>query len=744
MATLGIPAVAAIALALVIWWPKGGGADTVDPALHAVIPFDVQGGKMPETLDGATVARYLGPAMQFWREVRLVEPIRARDAVERHGAPRTLRDALEIARELGAGRLIWGDLWNRGDSIEVRAALYNVATGREERTAREMIGAHEGDVIAAIDKLSASLVLGAAAERSAASAVRGTRVREAFLRYEAGHRALAAWDLDAAAERFGAAMALDPEYAHAGLMRAQVMQWAGATPSEWRLAASQAVMKRDHLDERGQLLADGLLALAEGRFPQACERYRAMVRRDSLDFAAWYGLGSCQVADPIVEADPRSPSGWRFRGSWYSGILAYAKALKLLPSFHRAQRSVSPLPTDLFPIEPLLFRRGYALAPDTVRFAAEPAFDGDTLSTVPRPAHEVLDGSGTVSVESNAAALAWSRRQLQGVADVWVQAFPASPLTHEALGATLEAEGQLADAARAYGTARGLATDRATKVRLAADHVRLLVKNAQWDAARQLADSVLASNTDVSSTDDASYLSGLAALTGHVARTRELLEMRGDDSTRTFFSRGEPLVMSRRLTRAALAALAYASFPAPRDSLPVLIGRVEDIINTLIEPARRGEMRRVVLSLPTTFGFWQLAPASALGVQSPTALHRMQRAFARGQPVRPIADSAHARRESSRTSSSLIDFVYHEALVVLAIGDTAVAVQRLDEALGGLGNASQILLVDVHRAAAIPSAMLLRARLAARAGDGVRRAPVGPRRGWVVGRRRRRVGDSAR
>ena len=127
----------------------------------------------------------------------------------------------------------------------------------------------------------------------------------------------------------------------------------------------------------------------------------------------------------------------------------------------------------------------------------------------------------------------------------------------------------------------------------------------------------------------------------------------------------------------------------------------------------------MVLSLPTTFGFWQLAPASALGVQSPTALHRMQRAFARGQPVRPIADSAHARRESSRTSSSLIDFVYHEALVVLAIGDTAVAVQRLDEALGGLGTASQILLADVHRAAAIPSAMLLRARLAARAGDGV-------------------------
>ena len=717
VASLGIPAVAAMALALLIWWPKGGGANTMDPGLHAIVPFTVEGRGMPPTLDGATVARYLGPAMKFWREVRLVEPIRAGDAVARHGPLRTLRDALDVARDLGAGRLVWGDLWNRGDSIEIRAALYNVATGREERAARVMIEADDGDVLGAMDKLSASLVLGTTPDRSGVSAVRGTRVREAFLRYDAGQRALAAWDLDRAAEEFRTAMELDPQYAHAGLMRAQVMQWSGASPGEWRVAASQAVLYRNHLDDREQLLADGLLALAEERFPQACERYRAMVARDSLDFAAWYGLGTCQVDDPLVERDPRSPSGWRFRGSWYSGILAYARAMKLLPSFHRAQRSVSPLPTDLFPIEPLLFRRGYALTPDTVRFAAQPAIDADTLSTVPRPAHEVLDRPGGVSAESNAAALAWSRRQLREVADVWVQAFPASPLTHEALGAALEAEGQVTEAARAYRTARTLAVDRLTKVRLAADHVRLLVKDAEWDAARQLADSTLAPTDDPLSIDDAWHLSGLAALTGHVTRTRELMELRGEDSARTFFSRGQPIAVPTRLTRAALVALAYASFPAPRDSLPVLIGRVQDVINSTIEPARREEMRRVVLSLPTTFGFWQLGPASALGVQSPTALHRMQRAFARGQPVRPIADSAHARRQSMRTSSSLIDFVYHEALVLLAIGDTAVAVQRLDEALGGLANASPTLLSDVHRAAAIPAAMLLRARLAARAGD---------------------------
>jgi hypothetical protein len=312
----------------------------------------------------------------------------------------------------------------------------------------------------------------------------------------------------------------------------------------------------------------------------------------------------------------------------------------------------------------------------------------------------------------------WSRRQLREVADVWVQAYPASPLAHEALGGALESEGQVAEAARALRTARTLATDRLTKVRLTADHVRLVIKTAQWDVARQIADSALALTGDIS-TDEASYLAGLAALTGHVVRTRELLERRGDDSTRTFFSRGEPLVMSSRLTRAALAALAYASFPAPADSLPVLMRRVEEIINASIEPQRRQAMRRVVLSLPTTFGFWQLEPASALRVQSPLAVHRMQQAFARAdaKAVRAIGDSANARRESLRTSSSLIDFVYHEALVLLAVGDTAIAAQRLDQALGGLANASQILLADVHRAASIPAAMLLRARLAARGGD---------------------------
>jgi tRNA A-37 threonylcarbamoyl transferase component Bud32 len=719
VATLGIPAVAAIALALVIWWPKGGGADSIDPGLHAVLPFAVEGSSASGNLDGGAVARHLGRAMGFWRDMRLVDALRATDAVDRHGALRTLSDALAIARALGAGRLLWGDIWNRGDSIEVRATLYDVRSEREERTARVMMGAEVTNIGPAFEALSDSLALGSLRERAAKPAARGTRVRQAFVQYEAGHHALGTWDLVTAERAFRGASELDPEFAQAALMLAQVLAWTGAKPAEWRVPAAQAVLRREQLGPRERALADGLLALAEERFPQACDQYRAMVRRDSLDFVAWYGLGDCQAKDPLVERDARSPSGWRFRGSWYSGIQAYARAMKLVPSFHRAQRSASPLPTDLFPVEPLVFRRGYALTPDTVRFVAEPGFEGDTLSLVPRPPAEVVDTPGGVSTESNAAALAWSRQQLREVAEAWVQAFPTSPLAHEALGAAFEAAGDVPEAARAAHAARTFAADRPARVRLAADNVRLLVKNAQWERARHLADSTLALVGESASVDEAWYLSGLAALVGQVAHAREFLEIRGDDSTSTFFSRGRPVVVPRRLARAALAALAYASFPASRDSLAVLMRRVDEIVDASIQSGRRDEVRRVVLSLPMTFGFWQLEPSSALRIQSPTALHRMQRAFARGdtKAVRAVADSAHARRESQQTSSSLIDFVYHESLVLLAIGDTTTATRRLDQALEGLANASQMLLSDVHRAAAIPAAMLLRARLAARAGD---------------------------
>jgi tetratricopeptide (TPR) repeat protein len=722
LAALGGPAAAAIAVALILWLAGPTGANTLDPGLHAVIQFAIEGDSAPEGLDGATVARHLARSMGFWRDVRLVDPLRASDAVERRGAPRTLQEALDVARDLGAGHLLWGDIFTRGDSVEVRAGLYNVGTSREERTARVMMAAEMVNPSPVFDALSDSLALGTPRSRAAAPAARGTRVREAFIRYEAGHDALAAWDLTTAEQEFRRASDLDPDFAQAGLWTAQVMAWARRHPSEWRTKAAQALTSPEGLDRRERALAAGLLALAEDRFPDACDEYRALRARDSLDFGAWYGLGDCQARDPIVERDPRSASGWRFRGSWYSGLRAYVRAMEILPSFHRAHRSgeASPLPIALFPIDPGTIRRGYALAPDTVLYAAAPGLEHDTLVVVPYPIADVLRGRAGTWPATNDAAIGWARLQLLRTADKWTRDFPSSAAAHEAVAAAREAVGELREALQANRTARSLVTDSVTRARLAVGAVRLHLKNGEFELARRVADSALDGRPGNLSVAEAAYLSGLAALVGRAHLARELLVTQADDSVPRFFYQGEPVSVTRPLARDAYALLVYASFPGHRDSVMTILRRVRERVDRGSPASEREKIRNALLATPLTRGYWTIGRDAALTVSVPTALHRMQRAFSAGNSaaVRAVADSAQARR-TTRTASGAggPDLLYHEALVLLAIGDSASAIGRLDQALEGLTHASTWLLDDVHRAAAIPAAMRLRAELAAAGGD---------------------------
>ncbi|HEU5183871.1 MAG TPA: serine/threonine-protein kinase [Gemmatimonadaceae bacterium] len=719
--TLGAPAAAAIAVALILWLAGPSGANTLDPGLHAVIPFTVASDSAPRGFDGATVARHLSRAMGFWRDVRLVDPLRASDAVERHGAPRTLEEAIDVARALGAGHLFWGDVWSRGDSVEIRAGLYNVQTSREERTASVVMAAVVTDVGPIFDALSDSLALGTPRTRAAGAAVRGTRVREAFLRFEGGHDALSSWDLTRAEHEFRRASDLDPLFAQASLWTAQVMAWTRRHPSEWRTKAAEAVTMGEALDTRERALATGLLALSEARFPDACDEYRALLARDSLDFAAWYGMGDCQSRDPIVERDSRSPSGWRFRGSWYSGLKAYMRAIEILPSFHRARRSgdVSPMPIELFPIDPGVIRRGYALTPDTVRYAAAPGLEGDTLALVPHPIVDVLQGRSGAWPATNDAAIGWARHQLLRTAEQWTRDFPASAPAHEAVAAAREAVGQLRDALEANSVARSLATDPEMLTRLAVGAARLHIKSRDFEHARRVADSALNTRRSSISIAESGYLSGLAALVGRAHLSRELLVALADDSIPRFFYQGSPVSVPRPLARDAYALLAYASFPTYRDSVRVILERVRESISRGSPPAEREKLRDALLATSLTRGYWTIGAEAALTVSVPSPLHRMQRAHASGNvaAVRAIADSAQARRSSRTSGAGGTDLLHHEALVLLAIGDTTDAIGRLDQALEGLSHAPTWLLDDVHRAAAIGAAMRVRAELAGARGD---------------------------
>ena len=131
--------------------------------------------------------------------------------------------------------------------------------------------------------------------------------------FQDGYSALQRWDLDSAKAKLKQAIAIDPTYGMAQLWLAQVLAWAGDDAKSWRGLAAGALASGDSLAPRDRQVAEGMLALAESRFPQACEKFREILQQDSLDFAAWFGLGDCQGRDPLVVRDSTGKSGPRSR-----------------------------------------------------------------------------------------------------------------------------------------------------------------------------------------------------------------------------------------------------------------------------------------------------------------------------------------------------------------------------------------------------------------------------------------------
>src|SRR5690349_1940037 len=97
----------------------------------------------------------------------------------------------------------------------------------------------------------------------------------------------------------------------------------------------------------------------------------------------------------------------------------------------------------------------------------------------------------------------------------------------------------------------------------------------------------------------------------------------------------------------------------------------------------------------------------------------MQEALARGDTTSVRARFAWlgGLRRDFRPGDLASYTVYHEALLLLALHDTAAVVRQLDDFLGALPTASSILVTAAPEAAMLVRIMVLRAELAAAQGD---------------------------
>lgn len=425
--------------------PSGIARRPANPPLDArtwiVLPFEnIARAPDIEWLREASV-NLLYLDLSRWRDIRVIDDERVADLM-RAAAPAgreaqlSLETGLAVARRAGAGRLVMGDLLKVGNRTAVIAKVFNVQTGRRERTVRQET-AHADSLMHVFSRL-AQAILAVEGARSEPG-ITGTTSLEAYREYLTGLRHLNAWELDSAASRFRAALRADTGFALARYKLSVVLGWQSPGSPERRVHAEAANRMSAALPPRERALIRGQHSQVNDRWGEACETYAELVRSDSSDVEAWYNLGECNFHDPMVEATPDDSTRFRFRSSWELSLRSFRRALELDPSYHLAFAHIH----DILSNE---FRAGCqadTMARCASAYLALPLLVADTIATEPLPlAQSQRIGTVAQSRERSDARRRFNELALD-IAQQWVYAGPNEGRARLALGRALLRLGRL-------------------------------------------------------------------------------------------------------------------------------------------------------------------------------------------------------------------------------------------------------------------------------------------------------------
>jgi tetratricopeptide (TPR) repeat protein len=711
-AGVGIVAVAVVGGLGVQRWRAGFFSAAPDTTSLLYFPLE-RGGSADVPL---TADDLLQEALARWRGIVLINRFQVAYALDRHGVVRSNAEAASIAQSLGAGRYIRGSIKPFGSDWRIYTALFDVRGSQPLYVATRSVPNDLRGAAAALSEVADSLLLRGARQERGADYERplGTLSLPAAQAHLRALHALDEWDLAIADSFFQKAVEFDYSFARAQMWLAQVRAWRGLASATWSLPTERALAYPAYLSEQERILAEALRMLAIGRFEDACRLYDQLRRRNTRDFAAWFGLGQCRTMDRLVVSDSSSPSGWSFRSSYNQAMRAYGQAFELLPSVHRTYESDA---FERLRVLLLVSRRvtaGFGAGPDSTMFYARPAWlaKGDSLALIPYPSQVVLSGHAEGIPPGFAKALQRQVEQFRRIAATWSAAFPLSAGAKQAVAISLELLGDPA-AIDTLRLARTLALDSERKVRLAASEVLLRIKfgvpddSALFAEGLVLADSLLELQSPNAS--QAAVLAPLAAIRGRCGLAEQLARRAGPPPG--------PLPVAPHLFIDAQALLARVALGcSPASSTPS--------ISTLLEVIKREAynakydarpwIEQVLLLRPTLLAAnLDSAVVERLSQSSESKLLQAARAFTRhdtaGVRARLSELGAQWRVEMGAPTP---DIVYPGARLWAAVGDTTMAVQWLERTLTGARTYDPETLSDQARAAAFVRAMLLRAKLA--------------------------------
>lgn len=407
---------------------RGGPPRGVDPRHSIVIlPFDnLRGDTTLHWLEEGSVSM-LGLTLAQWQDMRVVDQERVHDLLTKRGLesgePIGLEAGRAIAREAGVWSLVVGDFVRSGDSLHVTARLIDVASGERVDLAQADVLA-AGDVRPAFDRLAAQLlnVSGAPDGLKPGLAAVTTGSVEAYRNYLTGIERLNHWELAAADSSLRFAVQRDTNFTLAWFKLALTRGWIGGSGDTLGQRAIDAATRNvGRLPQREQTLVRAYRAFLDNDHARAIDLYTALLRKDSTDTDAWYGLGDAWFHRPARSLAEQS-------AGMNASLRAFRRALAIDPTYALAYEHVAAMFQQTARPNP------YSLLVGPDSFAPAPATD-------PRAV---------------AVAVARARRSGIEVTQQWVANQPETPRARKALVEAYAAAGDLPDADRELGRLAGM------------------------------------------------------------------------------------------------------------------------------------------------------------------------------------------------------------------------------------------------------------------------------------------------
>ena len=344
---------AVVLLAIVLpgaWmlWGRRGVPSGVDPRRsYLVTPFEVQGGdaRLAWLRDGAV--NMLASDLATWRDLKVVDYERSLDLLRNasldDAARIGLEDARRLARQAGVWTVVMGQVTSTADSVHVVVRAYDVASGSRVGGQVQQSAAIGADPRPLFDRIARELLdLAGAPPLDPDLSRRTTGSLEAYRAYLEGVRALNQWRLESAESLLAVATSIDTTFALAYYKRALAIGWRATTDSSQVNAVMAAKRHATRLPQRERDLIEayseivqGLVAGSRGdqdggiaHLQEAQRRYDALVRQDSTDAEAWYGLG-----DAYYHGIPNNEA---LGPNYTRALRAFDRTTRLDSTFHLA------------------------------------------------------------------------------------------------------------------------------------------------------------------------------------------------------------------------------------------------------------------------------------------------------------------------------------------------------------------------------------------------------------------------